>query len=181
MERRVMRTPHVRLAIGVAVAVLFVAAVSPIVGQTETRADALPALLAEVRALRAAMEQMVSAGPRVQLAMGRLQLQEQRVNGMLRRLDEIRTGLASVDSETAEMTDQLARLEGLERADDADVRESAVAQARAIRAAMERQTSERQRLAGQESDLSAQVASEQARWAAINAQLDELERQLGRR
>ena len=41
--------------------------------------DVLNALLAEVRGLRAAMEQMSSAGPRVQLALGRLQLQEQRV------------------------------------------------------------------------------------------------------
>src|SRR3972149_2796185 len=33
--------------------------------------DVLPALLTEVRGLRAAIEQMASAGPRVQLALGR--------------------------------------------------------------------------------------------------------------
>src|SRR6478672_2344919 len=56
--------------------------------------DVLPALLVEVRGLRAAMEQMASAGPRVQLALGRVQLQEQRVNNLLRRLEESRTHLA---------------------------------------------------------------------------------------
>ena len=47
--------------------------------------DVLGALLVEVRGLRVAMEQMASAGPRVQLATARLQLQEQRVNALLRR------------------------------------------------------------------------------------------------
>ena len=36
--------------------------------------DVLPALLDEVRGLRAAMEQMASAGPRIQLFTSRLQL-----------------------------------------------------------------------------------------------------------
>jgi predicted negative regulator of RcsB-dependent stress response len=40
---------------------------------------------------RAAMERMAAAGPRVQLALGRVQLQEQRINTLIRRLDEIRT------------------------------------------------------------------------------------------
>src|SRR6476620_1972729 len=52
--------------------------------------DVLPALLTEVRGLRAAMEQMASAGPRVQLSLGRVQLQGQRVNNLARRLEESR-------------------------------------------------------------------------------------------
>jgi hypothetical protein len=57
-----------------------------------SRRDVLPALLVEVRGLRAAMEQMASAGPRIQLFVSRLQLQEARVNAMARRLDEIVIG-----------------------------------------------------------------------------------------
>ena len=49
-----------------------------------------PGLLTEVRGLRQAMEQMAASGPRVQLALGRLQLQEQRVNTMIRRRDAAR-------------------------------------------------------------------------------------------
>lgn len=61
--------------------------------------DVLPALLMEVRGLRAAMEQMASAGPRVQLALGRVQLQEQRVNALLRRLYDIRAGVVQAQVE----------------------------------------------------------------------------------
>src|SRR5262245_32985306 len=41
--------------------------------------DPLPALLAEVHALRVTMEQQGSVGPRIQLTMARLNIQEQRV------------------------------------------------------------------------------------------------------
>ena len=48
--------------------------------QAGQQPDVLNALLVEVRGLRSAMEQLAAAGPRVQLTMGRLQLQEQRIN-----------------------------------------------------------------------------------------------------
>src|SRR6185369_17626856 len=64
---------------------------------------AIQALLAEVRALRVAMEQMASAGPRIQLFTARLQLQENRVNNMIRRLDTVRDSLASAQRELSHM------------------------------------------------------------------------------
>src|SRR5574338_709205 len=51
--------------------------------------DVLPALLSEVRGLRAALEQMASAGPRIQLSVARLQLEEARINDMNRRLADV--------------------------------------------------------------------------------------------
>src|SRR5437762_13620444 len=57
--------------------------------------EVLPALLVEVRGLRAAIEQLASAGPRVQLALGRVQLQEQRVNALMRRIEDSQIGRAS--------------------------------------------------------------------------------------
>ena len=50
----------------------------------------MPELLAEVRGLRAAIEQMTSSASRVQLALGRLQLQEPRLNAANGRLAGIR-------------------------------------------------------------------------------------------
>ena len=44
--------------------------------RAEPNQDVLAQLLVEIRGLRATMEQMGSAGPRVQLALGRIQLQE---------------------------------------------------------------------------------------------------------
>ena len=68
--------------------------------------DIMPALLQEVRGLRAAMEQMTSAGARVQLALGRLQLQEQRLNAANGRLAEIRVQLAGTQRRAAELQEQ---------------------------------------------------------------------------
>ena len=74
--------------------------------------DVLSALLTEVRGLRQAMEQMASAGPRVQLALGRLQLQEQRLNTMLRRLALAQQDLQRWQAEEAQLQQQIAGEQG---------------------------------------------------------------------
>ena len=82
---------------------IFVMAVSTAAGLGVTAAaqgtgapDVLGALLTEVRGLRVAMEQMASAGPRVQLALGRQQLQEQRLNTILRRAENVRENVVRI-------------------------------------------------------------------------------------
>src|SRR5687768_1218085 len=75
--------------------------------------DVLSALLAEVRGLRQAMEQMATAGPRVQLALGRLQLQEQRVNTMIRRLETVREAVAKAEREVASAEASLAPVQSM--------------------------------------------------------------------
>src|ERR671913_210744 len=82
------------------------AAVAPTVSAQTGRpqeTDVLTALLMEVRGLRSVMEQMASAGPRVQLALGRLQLQEQRVNTMIRRAEGMRESVGRAERETKEL------------------------------------------------------------------------------
>ena len=63
--------------------------------QASRNDEVLPALLTEVKGLRAAMEQMASGSTQAQLLVGRLQLQEQRVTSMIRRLDTVRDNLAA--------------------------------------------------------------------------------------
>ena len=72
-----MRAFHVSVTVVCAAALLATShfTVRPVAQQPDTTA----ALLVEVRGLRAALEQLASAGPRVQLMFGRLQLQEQRI------------------------------------------------------------------------------------------------------
>ena len=79
------------LVVGIA---LIAAALAVTATRAQEQPGILPSLLVEVRGLRAAIEQMASAGPRVQLALGRLQLQEQRLNTLLMKLDGIREKLA---------------------------------------------------------------------------------------
>ena len=78
------------LVVGIA---LIVAALAVTATRAQEQPGILPSLLVEVRGLRAAIEQMASAGPRVQLALGRLQLQEQRLNTLIVKLDGIRDKL----------------------------------------------------------------------------------------
>ena len=75
----------------------------PAPGQT----DIMPALLQEVRGLRVAIEQMTSSGSRVQLALGRLQLQEQRLTAANGRLAEGRNQLAGAQRHAAQLQEQV--------------------------------------------------------------------------
>ena len=142
----------------------------------------LPALLTEVRGLRAAMEQMASAGPRVQLALGRLQLQEQRLSMLLMKQDATRGSLAGTQQQLAQHQGRLADLEGNERNNaDANVRREVEQMIIMVKREIATTSSEVQRLTAEESSISADVASEQARWNELNQRLEELERTLGRR
>ena len=149
------------------------------------QSDIMPALLEEVRGLRTALEQMSSAGPRVQLALGRLQLQEQRLNNALRRLDEARTRLAEVQRQQADMQQQVASLdrslkEGNRGAPTADAppREEIEHILDVRRRELAQISTEVQRLTAEESTSATEVTNEQARWIEFNQRLEDLERAL---
>jgi chromosome segregation ATPase len=173
-----------------AVAVV-IGAVTNVSGQSAApprQDDVLGALLAEVRGLRAAMEQMASAGPRVQLFVGRLQLQEARLNGMIRRLDAVRDSLASAQAD-------LARSQGQQRQFEAAMEEHRLSgtpeareearQAEAMIGEVKRQTAAAKatvdRYTAEEAQLTQDITTEQARWLDINQRLDELEKTLSRK
>ena len=149
---------------------------------TQPAPDVLAALLVEVRGLRQAMEQMASAGPRVQLALGRLQLQEQRVNTQVRRLEEIKSNLVQARRELTDHTDQAGQLErAIRETADAEKRREFEAELPELRRRVERTTAEVQRLQNEEATVSQDISSEQARWSDFNQRLEDLERTLSRR
>jgi chromosome segregation ATPase len=145
--------------------------------------DVLPALLTEVRGLRAAMEQMASAGPRVQLALGRLQLQEQRLNTMIRRVEAIRDSLASARATLTANQNRVASLETelKTRSIPAEEREMMENHLIDLKRSLASPLAEVQRLTAEEGSLVNEIASEQGRWADFNQRLEELERALVRR
>jgi chromosome segregation ATPase len=153
--------------------------------------DIMPALLTEVRGLRAAMERSATSGARVQLVLGRLQLQEQRVTSALRRLDEIRSKLTTAQREATGLQDQFENLEAELKEAGANPRTPAQGEPRPSREHMEamvagtrreleRKSSEVQRLAAEEAQVASEITNEQARWYEFNQRLEELERALGR-
>ena len=146
--------------------------------------DILPALVVEVRALRIALEQMTSAGPRIQLALGRLQLQEQRINTSIKRADDARTRLAQLQREQAEMQQQFRGLESelKNRGHRADGQGPGVDDVAAMlehhKQMLAIRNGEVQRAAAEEATYANEVATEQARWTEINQRLEDLERAL---
>lgn len=190
----------VRRGIAAGAAAALIAAVAAVRVQTQGPAgsqDIMPALLSEVRGLRAAMEQMATTGARVQLTLGRLQLQEQRVNNAVKRLDETRTKLSDSQRGLAEMQEQLGSLAFVRDgfgAFSVGVLHGGTGQPTAEQIEMQKQEMEKhftrqtaqmnaeiQRLTAEEATLAAEVAAEQARWLEFNQKLDELERGLARK
>ena len=160
-------------------AVMVIVAARPLTGQQPANQDVMSALLVEVRGLRAAMERMASVGPRVQLAMGQLQLQEQRVTTMLRRLDTIRDQKTNAEREATDMRARVEQLEEMaDRAEDPKARKQAALEVQEVKRMVERSGTDLQRFAAEEAELSNAIAAEQSRWADINRRLEELERAL---
>jgi chromosome segregation ATPase len=151
--------------------------------------DILPALLQEVRGLRAAIEQMTASSSRVQLVLGRLQLQEQRLGGANSRLAEVRNHLGAAQRRVAEMQDQAASLESMVSGQTEmpkpegqmtaeQIRRQITMEMQAVQQQMTAANAEVQRLTIQENTLAGEVSAEEARWADLNRQLEELERSL---
>ena len=147
--------------------------------------NVLTALLTEVRGLRQAMEQMASAGPRVQLALGRLQLQEQRLNTMIRRLEGVHDSAAATERGLAQLQGELLRTQDQqksaeERGDASDARALAY-EITEMKRRMALVQQDVQRLQGEEGTLQQQIATEQGRWSEINRAIEDLERAKSKR
>ena len=138
------------------------------------------ALLNEVRLLRQAIEQLAGNGTRVQIAFGRLQLQEQRTATAARRLEDLRANMVRVSYQTNDLAERLKDIDSLAGSgkrtpeEDADLREAVTMMSRELR----RLEADRARLAAEESEAASVLANEQGRWSDLNRQLEELERSL---
>lgn len=151
--------------------------------------DIMPELLTEVRGLRAAIEQMTASSSRVQLALGRLQLQEQRLTVANSRLADIRNQLGNAQRGAAEMQERAGNLESMVSGQTEmprpegqftaeQIRRQITAEMQMVQRQMIAANAEVQRLTAQENTLANDVSTEEARWADLNRQLEDLERSL---
>ena len=172
-----MRKSVHRIAIAGTVAVLLLAAA--VSGQGRQPATPADELLAEVRALRAEVNNAARAGMRAQLLGMRLQLQEQRIGVVSRQLTEVQERLRANQQAQATLAAQLKMFSGMGLEDPAKEDEAAegfghiLAPFKGHQAELERTD---QRLKSEEADLQRLLAAEQSRWAGFNAQIEELER-----
>jgi len=151
-------------------------------GAPAPNGDILPALLTEVRGLRAAMEQMASAGPRIQLFVARLQLEETRINNSVRRLDDLRAALTKAQDEINRLADEQRGLEKL-LADNPNhpERDQFTAQIEILKRDAGEKRAVMTRLTAEEAQLTQDMSADQARWTEINQRLDDLEKSLAKR
>jgi chromosome segregation ATPase len=147
-------------------------------GQAQRPDATLDELVVEVQALRAEMNQAAAASIRAQLLVGRLQMEDQRIAGVVRELEAVQDDLAA---NAQARTDAAAKLRTLEEAVLAatnDVREEAVKQLNAAKAAAQQVDRRLQALKRRESALAKELEEDQARWQDINARLEDFEQSM---
>jgi len=154
---------------------------TPAFAQAAANQDVLAALLTEVRALRVAMEQMASAGPRIQIAFGRLQLQEQRVQTIIRHHTDVQEHVEAAQRQADDMAQQIEIAQDqLQQVTEPGRRQQLELELKVLTQQQKQLAAEVQRLRAEEIDLSQQVATEQNRWMEIEHMLEDLERTLKR-
>lgn len=149
-----------------------------------TRAeDAIAALAAEFRALRAELAETARASLRLQVLTARLQAQEQRIIHLDRQRSESTARRAQTEQMRAMTASQLGQFDAMQDAAKATSPEERRAIEQMLRETKERlaqQDETLQQLRLEENEAQNALAQEQGRWSDLNARLDELERSLGR-
>jgi predicted nucleic acid-binding Zn-ribbon protein len=148
--------------------------------QPQPPPDVLTALLIEVRGLRAAMEQMASAGPRGQLALGRVQVQEQRIANQVRRLDTVTATIAALQKDLQPLEQRVKDLSKDPSGGplDVDTQRMRDHEFETTKAAIAPMKAELQRLVTEQNLLAQDIDAEQNRWIDLNQRLEELDRAL---
>ena len=157
---------------------------------TQTQSpDVTAALLTEVRALRTTIALAVGAGASGQLALGRLQIQEQRVNTLMARLDTTRQELAESRREALQRRESCKSMETAFtnpagspsfHGGYTPPREEVEQMLTTCRADLAAAASETQRLSEEEALRASDLLTEQSRWSDLNRRLEEIELALRR-
>lgn len=135
-------------------------------------------LLAEVKALRAELNQAAGASIRTQLLVARLTLQEQRINAVSKQLADVQMFRTGNDAGLAQMSSRQKQIEDRLRGQMAsEIRQQLEGEVAGIKGPLAQMRQRSQELSAQESALSGQLASEQSRWTDFNSRLDEIERE----
>jgi chromosome segregation ATPase len=128
-------------------------------------------VVAEVRALRAEMKQTAEASLRAQLLVARLQVEEQRIAALARQLSETEQQMRELEGARNPMLEQM-----IKEFDKNPPEPGEVDMMAALRVQLDKIQNGDPVLKERQASLSRQLADEQARWVAFNAQLEALEK-----
>ena len=135
------------------------------------------AVVAEIKALRADLNQRLDASIRAQLLVARLQVQEQRVATLSRQLTDVQQQLQNNDRARAPIEGQLKVFEEAHETDPEKKKEGNFFLT-LLRSQLDVMSKTDDDLKRQQAYLSGLIADEQSRWTAFNDRLEELERLL---
>jgi chromosome segregation ATPase len=134
----------------------------------------LKELVAEVRGLRAAIEQYANAQIQTQAVGELLDVQQRRVSDVTGRLDSARRELDGTGAEVRRITGALSGLdEQLRRASDPRERAQLEGAQRDMKAQLERLTDQDQMVRSRESELSSALGVEEAKWNELIDRLNQ--------
>ena len=145
-------------------------------GQAPTTAPrsasaSLDDVVAEVRILRSEMKQSAEATLRAQLLVARLQVEEQRIAGLAHQLSETEQQIRALEGARNPMLEQM-----MKEWDKNPPEPGEVDMLAGLRGQLDKIQNGDPVLKERQATLSRQLADEQARWVAFNAQLEALEK-----
>src|SRR5258708_2673235 len=139
----------------------------------------IQSLLSEVHQLRLAIERTNSIGPRIQLAVERVRLQQQVVSRLSDQLDGVRRDLDSRQAAETRSVEQIRNAESeINQTSDPNKRKNLEGELKDFRPMMEQMQKTTQLLQAREADLSSRLRSEQATLDGLNDRLTQIERSL---
>jgi hypothetical protein len=150
-----------------------------LLGQTTTqppRPASMNDVVAEVHALRGDLQQMAESSLKAQLLVARLQVEEQRVEGLARQLAETEQQMRGLEGARNPMLTQMIK------EFDKQPREPGEPDMFAgVRAQLDKIENGDPVLKERQASLSRMLAEEQARWITFNSQLEALEKSVASR
>jgi predicted nucleic acid-binding Zn-ribbon protein len=139
----------------------------------------IQALLVEVRQLRLALERSTLIGPRIQIAVERLKLQQEHVARITRQLEEVRRDLEQRHAEQPRIQQQLQSIESKAgQSIDPKERRDLEEGLKIFKLEAEQAEKAEQQLRAKEGELTGQLQSEQSRLTELNDRLNQIERAL---
>lgn len=139
----------------------------------------IQALLKEVHALRITLERSNQIGPKIQIALARMQLQEERVRNATRQLQDARDRIADIEIKRAESADRIKQVE-VQQAQivDPNARKQVDFDLSSMKTELEHLGALEQQVRAKESEANSLLLGEQARWNEANDLLTSIERML---
>lgn len=164
------------------VATTLILACGLLAAQTTRGPATLDDLLSEIRGLRADIARSSNATVRTQMLVARMQVQEQRINTVLRQITEVQNQIATTRQIVVSIEGSIKQAIGDPAQAPPQERQKIQAELAHFKEQFGPQLAElQQRLQGlalRESELMGQFSTEQIRWTDFNDRLDALERSL---